>query len=80
MCRPRVINSSATTVNAPASALPAPNAHSPAHSTPAAPAPNTSPVTGSAVITPRPACAVRAAGVGSTVANAKAPASERITG
>ena len=79
MCSPRVAMSSTATASTPASALPVPNALDAAHSTAAASAPSAMPTTGSAVSTPRPTAAVRPAGVGRMVPNAKAPVTERIT-
>ncbi|COX50442.1 Uncharacterised protein [Mycobacterium tuberculosis] len=56
-----------------------PNTCAPAHAIAAASAPSAAPTTGSAVIGPRPIGVVAEPGVGITVANAKAVASERIT-
>ncbi|CFE85964.1 Uncharacterised protein [Mycobacterium tuberculosis] len=79
MCRPRVTTSSTATVSMPDSGLDGPNTCAPAHAIAAASAPSAAPTTGSAVIGPRPIGVVAEPGVGITVANAKAVASERIT-
>ena len=77
MCRPRVASSSTATASTPLIALPAPNSVPAPHVTPAANAPSAAPTTGSAVSVPRPSGWLLR--IGSTVANAKAAATARIT-
>ncbi len=77
MCRARVAATTTATASTPARA-PGPNAHDAAHTVAAASPPTAAPATGNAVNAPRPiATELR---TGTTVPNAKAPASERITG
>jgi hypothetical protein len=79
MCKPRVAASSAATASKPVSGLPEPNASPLAQVTAAASAPSAAPTIGSAVIAPPPSGRSDAPGSGTTVSNAKAVASERIT-
>ena len=76
-CRPRVASSSTATASTPPSGADGPNAHAAAHSVAAARAPSATPMSGSAVSAPRPKGADLR--TGTTVPNASAAATERIT-